>query len=254
MARIDLNSDLGEGFGAWTMGDDTEMLALVSSANIACGFHAGDPEGIMTALHTAAQHGTRIGAHIGYRDLAGFGRRDMVVGQAALYAETLYQIGALQALATAAATRVSYVKPHGALYNRMAFDLPLADVVIDAMQALDPKLALMALAGSPLVAHATARGLQVVQEIFADRGYLPDGQLVPRHQTGAVLHDPEVISARILHYLRTGLMRTVTGEEISLQGQSVCVHGDTAAAVAITRRLREDLTAAGVAITTFDLA
>lgn len=245
---MDLNSDLGESFGAWQMGDDQAMLQIVTSANIACGFHAGDPQNILRVLAQAKACGVAVGAHIGYRDLAGFGRRDLAVSHADLMAETLYQIGALQALATAAGTRVGYVKPHGALYNRMAHDLAHADAVIEAMLALDPELALMALAGSPLVAHAQARGLRVIAEIFADRGYRQDGSLVPRQETGATLHDPAEIANRMIGFVTSGQITAVDGSKIPLKAESICVHGDNPQAVAIARHLRNALAAAGIAL------
>lgn len=251
--RIDLNSDLGEGFGDWRMGDDAAMLSVVSSANIACGFHAGDPEGILKVLRQAAERGVQIGAHIGYRDLFGFGRRDIAVSPDVLQAETLYQIGALQALAHAAGTSVRYVKPHGALYNRMAHDLTVADAVISGIQRLERPLPLMALAGAPVVAHARAAGLTVICEAFADRAYLPDGQLMPRGQSGAVLHDPDVISERMLRLVASGTIAACDGTEIAVEAHSICVHGDNPAAVAIAKNLRRDLEAAGVQIRAFDV-
>lgn len=245
---MDLNSDLGESFGAWRMGDDAAMLRIVTSANIACGFHAGDPQGLLRVLEQAKAHGTAVGAHIGYRDLAGFGRRDMAVAPADLKAETLYQIGALQALARAAGTRVTYVKPHGALYNRMAHDLPHADAVIDGILALDPQLALMVLAGSPLVAHAQARGLRVISEVFADRAYRPDGSLQPRGEEGATLHDPAEIARRMIDFARTGRITACDGTSIQIAAQSICVHGDNAQAVEIARHLRHSMEAEGIAL------
>lgn len=251
MTTIDLNSDLGEGFGPWKMGDDAAMLAIVTSGNIACGFHAGDPSGILRTLQQAARLGVAVGAHVGYPDLVGFGRRAMSPDSADLTADCIYQIGALQALARAAGTRVSYVKPHGALYNTIAHDMRQADAVIAAIRAVDPDLALLALSGAPVVRRAREAGLTVVCEVFADRAYQPDGSLAPRGQPGAVLHDPAEISARMLRLVRTGHIAAVDGNEITLEAQSICVHGDSPDAVAIAALLRADLTAAGVSLGAF---
>jgi UPF0271 protein len=186
MALIDLNSDLGESFGPWPMGDDVSMLAIVTSANIACGFHAGDPAGLLGVLREAASRDVSVGAHVGYRDLVGFGRRNMDPSSAELVADTIYQIGALQGLAKAAGTQIRYVKPHGALYNTIAHDARQAADVIAAIVAIDPALPLMALAGAQIVEQARAAGLTVVCEAFADRAYNPDGSLVSRSLDGAV--------------------------------------------------------------------
>ena len=227
------------------------MLAIVTSGNIACGFHAGDPAGILRTLQEAARLGVAVGAHVGYPDLVGFGRRAMAIEPGDLTADCLYQIGALQALAHAAGTRVSYVKPHGALYNSMARDMRQADAVIAAIRALDPTLALLALSGAPVVARAREAGLRVICEVFADRAYLPDGSLAPRGQPGAVLHDPEAISARMLRLVETGRIAARDGSEIALEAQSICVHGDSPDAVAIAGRLRSDLLAAGITLAGF---
>ncbi|NHF73442.1 LamB/YcsF family protein [Paracoccus xiamenensis] len=248
---MDLNSDMGESFGAWAMGDDAVMLDIVSSANIACGFHAGDPAGMLDTLRAAAARGVAVGAHVGYRDLAGFGRRPMDVPPRELTADVIYQIGALDGLARAAGTRVTYVKPHGALYNTIAQGGAQADAVIAAIRAYDATLPLLALAGSPLVAHARAAGLTVVAEAFADRGYQPDGQLVSRRDPGAVLHDPDLIAARMLRLARDGVIEAQDGSLVPIEAQSICVHGDNPGAVAIARRLRAVFDAEGVALTPF---
>lgn len=251
MASIDLNSDLGESFGPWPMGDDAAMLGIVSSANIACGFHAGDPAGILVTLHEAAARGVTVGAHIGYRDLVGFGRRNMDPLSAELIGDTIYQIGALQALARAAGTSVRYVKPHGALYNTIAQDARQASDVIAGIKAADPALVLMALSGAPIVAQARAAGLSVICEAFADRGYNPDGSLVNRRLPGAVIHDPAEVTARMLKLVQTGRLTAIDGSEITLEAQSICIHGDTPAAVAIARDLRAGLLAQGVTLASF---
>ncbi|MCO5732596.1 LamB/YcsF family protein [Rhizobium sp. SSA_523] len=251
MRDIDINSDLGESFGAWTMGDDAAMLDVASSANIACGFHAGDPLGIFRTLTMAADRRVAVGAHVGYRDLAGFGRRAMVVSSQELRSEVIYQIGALQALAKAAGTCVTYVKPHGALYNAIAFDERQAADVIAAIQAVDPTLTLMALAGSPLIAQARAAGLDVVAEAFADRAYTADGELVSRLEKGSVLHEPEEVAARMIRLVREGVIESVDGKPVRIEAQSICVHGDSPDAVAMARCLRMRLQEAGLTIRAF---
>jgi UPF0271 protein len=251
MVSIDLNSDLGEGFGAWRMGDDAAMLAIVTSANVACGFHAGDPAGILSVLKEAARRNVAVGAHVAYRDLVGFGRRNMEPSSAELVGDIIYQIGALQGLATAAGTAVRYVKPHGALYNIIAQDKRQAADVIAAIKAVDPSLALMALAGAPIVAQAREAGLTVVCEAFADRAYNADGTLVNRHLPGAVLHDPDVIAERTVRMVESGRVTTIDGSEVELAAQSICVHGDTPAAVEIARTLREAFTSRGIPLKPF---
>lgn len=251
MHAIDINSDLGESFGAWRMGEDAQMLAIVSSANVACGFHAGDPAGILRTLAAAAQRGVCVGAHVSYPDLVGFGRRNMDIAPEDLRADVIYQIGALQALATTAGTQVRYVKPHGALYNTIAHHRAQADAVMDAMQAVDKDLVLLALAGSPLIAWASQRGVAVVAEAFADRAYNADGTLVSRREKGAVLHDAEVVAQRMLQLVQTGEIESITGARVRLQAHSICVHGDSAGAVAMAQRVREYLSAAGVHIRPF---
>jgi UPF0271 protein len=249
--QIDLNSDLGESLGAWRMGDDAAMLGIVSSANVACGFHAGDAAGILRTLREAAARGVVVGAHVAYHDLIGFGRRPMDVDSADLVADVIYQIGALQGLARAAGTTVRYVKPHGALYNTIAQNSAQARDVITAIRAVDPSLALVALAGSPLIAWARDAGLRVVAEAFADRAYTPSGALVSRREKGAVLHDAELIAQRMLRLVREGSIEAIDGSQVRVEADSICVHGDSPDAVAIARSVRERLEQAGVAITSF---
>ena len=251
---MDLNSDMGERFGPWAMGDDAAMLAIVTSANVACGFHAGDPAGILDTLRLAAARGIAVGAHVGYRDLAGFGRRPMDIPARELAADVIYQIGALDGLARVAGTAVRYVKPHGALYNTIAQGGDQARAVIDAMLAYDPALPLMALAGSPIVTLARDAGLPVITEAFADRGYQPDGQLVSRRAPGAVLHDPEEIAQRMLRFAREGVIRAVDGQDVRVEAQSICVHGDSPGAVAMARRIRQVFDDAGIPLTPFTTA
>ena len=248
---MDLNSDLGESFGAWRMGDDTAMLDIVTSANVACGFHAGDPAGILETLRAAAARGVAVGAHVAYPDLVGFGRRNMDPTSRELVADVIYQIGALQGLAAAAGTRVVYVKPHGALYNTIAHDRRQADDVITALLSVDSGLVLLALAGSPLVDWARERGLRVVAEAFADRAYTPEGTLVSRRETGAVLHDPDQVADRMLTLVQTGELTAIDGSRVRLQADSICLHGDSPGAVAMARALRQRFESAGVSLKPF---
>lgn len=254
MRTIDLNSDLGEGYGAWSMGDDPAMLEIVSSANIACGFHAGDPLTIRATVTAAAARGVAVGAHVSYPDRVGFGRRAMDVTPAELTADVIYQIGALQGIARAARTRVAYVKPHGALYNTIATDARQADAVIAAIREIDPALVLMGLAGTPILKRAADAGLATVAEAFGDRAYAPDGQLVSRRQPGAVLHDPEAVAARMLRLATEGVIEAIDGSTLRLKADSICVHGDSAGAVEMARRIRETLVAGGIAIAPFTAA
>lgn len=201
---VDLNSDLGESFGSWKMGNDEQILPVVSSANIACGFHAGDPLGILKTLQQAVKLDVTIGAHVSYPDLVGFGRRNMDLSQDELIADVLYQISALDGLAKVAGSKVQYVKPHGALYNTIAKDPVQAEAVIEAIKMYNPALVLVALAGSDLVAQARQAGLKVVSEAFADRAYNRDGSLVSRRLEGAVLHDAEFVAKRVVAMLKNG--------------------------------------------------
>ena len=248
---MDLNSDLGESFGAWSMGDDAAMLDIVSSANVACGFHAGDAAGILSTLKAAKARGVVVGAHVAYRDLAGFGRRNMDVSSRDLVADVIYQIGALQGLAQAAGTTVKYVKPHGALYNTIAQDRRQATDVINAIKAIDSSLVLMALAGSPLIGWARDAGLSVVAEAFADRAYTPSGALVSRREAGAVLHDEALIAQRMLTLVREGVIEAVDGSMVRVEADSICVHGDSPGAVAIARKIRQRFESEGVQIASF---
>ena len=253
MLKIDLNSDLGESLGAWRMGDDAAMLKIVSSANVACGFHAGDAAGILQTLREAQLNRVAVGAHVAYRDLVGFGRRNMDVASDDLVADVIYQIGALQGLAAAAGTRVRYVKPHGALYNWITHDARQARDVIKAIVAVDPSLVLVCLAGSPLIGWAQDAGLRTVAEAFADRAYMPDGSLVSRREKGAVLHDAEEVADRMLRLVREGLVTAVDGSDVRIEADSICVHGDSPGAVEMARAVRARLQAAGVVIAPFAL-
>lgn len=251
MLSIDLNSDLGESFGAWKMGDDEAMLDIVSSANIACGFHAGDPAGILRTVKAAKERGVAIGAHVGYRDLAGFGRRNMDPSSEELVGDVIYQIGAIKGLAAAVGAKVTYVKPHGALYNTIAFDERQGADVISALKQIDPELVLMALAGSPLVEQARSAGLTVVTEAFADRAYQSNGALVSRREKGSVLHDPELVAQRMLQLVKCGTVQSIDGVETKVEAQSICVHGDSPDAVAMAKRLRDVFEANSLQIRAF---
>ena len=251
MPTIDLNSDLGESLGAWRMGDDDSMLAIVTSANVACGFHAGDPAGILATLKAAAARGVCVGAHVAYPDLVGFGRRAMDIASADLVADLVYQIGALQGLAHAAGTRVRYVKPHGALYNTIAHDERQARDVITAIRAVDGKLALVGLAGSRGLALAREAGLRTIAEAFADRAYTPQGTLVSRREQGAVLHDADQVARRMLQLVTEGTLEAIDGSLARVQAQSICVHGDSPDAVAMARATRRTLEQAGVELRAF---
>ena len=238
-AEIDLNADLGEGFGAWRLGDDEALLDVVTSANVACGFHAGDPRTIERTVAAAAERGVAIGAQVSYPDLVGFGRRRMDVAPADLSADVLYQLGALEAFARVAGTRVAYVKPHGALYNRIVEDELQAHAVVDAVARYDPTLPLLTLPGGAAESVATARGLPVVGEGFADRGYAEDGRLVPRSRPDALLTDPGAVVEQAQTLVAARGVR------------SICVHGDTPGAADLLRAVRAALEGAGHTVRAF---
>lgn len=248
---IDLNSDLGESYGSWSMGNDEQILPIVSSANIACGFHAGDPKSILQTLKQAAHLKVSVGAHVSYPDLVGFGRRNMDVAYDELYADVLYQISALQGLAQVAGTSVRYVKPHGALYNTIATNLVQAKAVIDAILAYDSSLVLVALAGSPLIEFARKQGLRVVSEAFADRAYHRDGTLVSRRQEGAVLHDVEMIAERVLDMIKKKGVISIEGEFTPLKADTICLHGDSLGALQMAKVIRQTLVDHQIAIHSF---
>ncbi|QHF23581.1 5-oxoprolinase subunit PxpA [Rathayibacter sp. VKM Ac-2804] len=245
---IDLNADLGEGFGLWSLGDDDAMLRIVTSANVACGFHAGDPSIMLATCRTAAERGVAIGAHVAYRDLAGFGRRELPVGPDELHADVVYQLGALQAVARAAGTEVRYVKPHGALYNRIVHDERQAEAVVAAVRDAAPGLPLLGLASSAVEKAAARAGLPFLREAFVDRGYRADGTLVPRGERGDLLSDPVAVASRAVHMVLEGRVTTATGEDLSLVVDSLCVHGDTPGAVVMAEAVRAALARAGVAL------
>ncbi|OBB97381.1 LamB/YcsF family protein [Mycobacterium sp. 852002-40037_SCH5390672] len=251
MAGIDLNADLGEGFGVWRLGDDDAMLGLVTSANVACGFHAGDPAGLLRVCRSAARRGVRIGAQVSYRDLAGFGRRFIDVTTEDLIADVVYQIGALQAVAHAAGSTVSYVKPHGALYNTIVTHTEQAAAVAEAVRLVDAGLPVLGTAGSAFFDEAARRDLRTVAEAFADRAYRPDGRLVSRREQGAVLADPAAIADRVASMVDSGQVTAIDGTALTLSVESVCVHGDSPGAVQIATAVRGRLEAAGTDIRAF---
>ena len=254
MTSIDLNADLGEGFGRWDLGDDAGMLDIVTSANVACGFHAGDPERLLATLRSAAERDVRVGAHVAYRDLVGFGRRFVDASVSELTADVIYQIGALQGLARAAGTAVHYIKPHGALYNTIATHEAHASAVIAAIRAVDASLPLVVLSGSPLATWAEQAGLRVVHEVFADRAYTPEGALVGRREPDAVLHDADATAERMWRLVVDGRVAAIDGSELAIRADSVCVHGDSPAAVDIARTVRARLEGASVELRPFVVA
>jgi len=250
-APMDLNSDLGEGFGQWTLGDDDALLDVVTSANVACGFHAGDPVILRRVCDRAAAAGVAVGAQVGYRDLAGFGRRFVDVEPDALTQDVLYQVGALEAFARVAGTRVRYVKPHGALYNAIVAHEEQAAAVVRAVVEYDRTLPVLGLPGSAWLRLAAEAGLTVVAEAFADRAYTPEGTLVSRRLPGAVLHDAGEIARRCVAMATGEPIADVEGGSLHLAPRSICVHGDTPGAVDIARRVRSALSGAGVDLTPF---
>ncbi|WP_309109899.1 5-oxoprolinase subunit PxpA [Saccharothrix sp.] len=249
---MDLNADLGEGFGRWGVGDDLRLLGVVTSANVACGFHAGDPVIMRRTCEAAAARGVAVGAHVGYRDLAGFGRRFVDVEPAVLTAEVLYQLGALDACARAAGTRIAYVKPHGALYNALGTHEAQADAVVDAVRAFDPSLPVLGLPGAVWLKRAEVAGLPVRYEAFADRAYTAMGTLVDRRRPGSVLHSAVEIAERCVGIAVDGHVRSIDGHLVRLRVDSICVHGDTPGAVGIARAVRDALTEAGVGLAAMD--
>ncbi|MFI8168640.1 LamB/YcsF family protein [Streptomyces sp. NPDC085931] len=251
MACIDLNADLGEGFGRWQLTDDERLLSVVTSANVACGFHAGDAVTMRRVCALAAERGVRIGAQVSYRDLAGFGRRAMDVPPAELAAEVAYQIGALEVFARAAGSRVAYVKPHGALYNRVVRDEEQAAAVVDGVLLADPALPVLGLPGSRLLELAGKAGLPVVTEAFADRAYTDAGTLVPRSRQGAVITDADAVVERSLGLASSGEVVAESGARIPVRARSLCLHGDTPGAVELARRVRERLESSGVRVEAF---
>ncbi len=248
---MDLNADLGESFGSWTMGDDASMFRIVSSANVACGFHAGDPLTMLDSCRAAFELDVRVGAHVGYRDLAGLGRRSLDMTFDELFGDVLYQLGALAGMAHAVGASVDYVKPHGALYNRIVRDAEQAEAVVAAVHAYDPGLPVLGLPGSAWLTLAEESGHPVFREAFVDRAYLPDGTLVPRTQEGAVLHDTDAVVAQAVRLATRKEVLAIDGTVVPVQADSLCIHGDTPGAVNMAAAVREGLEKAGVEIEAF---
>lgn len=251
MYHVDLNSDLGESFGLYTIGNDEEVLQYVSSANIACGFHAGDPHVMQRTVAMAAAAGVAVGAHPGVPDLMGFGRRKMDITPQEAYAMVLYQVGALQAFTTAAHVPLQHVKPHGALYNMAAKDKALAAAIAQAVHDVNPQLILYGLAGSYLISEGKKIGLQTASEVFADRTYQPDGTLTPRSQPDAMVTDEDLAISRVLRMIQEGVVTAQNGADIPVQADTICIHGDGAKALAFAHKIKTALEAHDVAVRAF---
>lgn len=248
---IDLNCDCGESFGVYVMGDDAAMLDVVTTANVACGFHGGDPEVMANTFRMAKEKGVYVGAHPGFPDLAGFGRRPLPFSAAEIERLVAYQIGAAEALAAYAGHRLTHVKPHGALSNIAMAEADVAQALARATKAVDPRLMFLAVAGTELETAGKAEGLVVAREIYADRAYSDDALLIPRSQEGAVLHEPTAIAGRVLAMVREGALIAASGKRIPLGIDSVCVHADTPNAVVIARAVRQHLIEAGIMLKPF---
>jgi UPF0271 protein len=251
MTTVDLNSDLGESFGAYTLGMDARVLEVITSANIACGFHAGDPEVMRKTVHLALKNNVAIGAHPGLPDLVGFGRRNIAISPGEAYAMMVYQIGALAAFVKAEGAKMRHVKPHGALYNMAAADEGLAEAVAEAVYKVDGELILFGLSGSWMIKKAEKLGLRPASEVFADRSYQNDGSLTPRRQPGAMITDEEASLAQVLGMVKNGTVKTLSGDIISIKADTICVHGDGEHALEFSRRIKERLIAEGVAVSAF---
>lgn len=248
MFRVDLNSDLGESFGRYTLGMDDRVIPLISSANVACGYHASDPVVMEKTIAMAKEAGIRVGAHPGYPDLMGFGRRNMNISPAEAKAYVLYQLGALDAFCRANGMKLQHVKPHGAFYNMAAKDYTLAKAICEGIAAFDRNLIVLALSGGELAHAAADMGLRTAQEVFADRAYEEDGTLVDRRKEGAMVTDEDVAIARVIRMVKEGKVTAITGRDIDIRADSVCVHGDGAKALAFVEKIRTRLTEEGVAI------
>lgn len=248
MLKVDLNSDLGESFGKYKIGCDVEVLKYVTSANIACGFHAGDPTVMRETVKLALASGTALGAHPGLPDLQGFGRRNMTITPQEAYDITVYQIGALQAFARAEGACLQHVKAHGALYNMAAKDEKLAEALAEAVYAVNPEMILFGLAGSAMIMAAEKIGIKTASEVFADRSYQKDGSLTPRNMPGAMITEELSALAQVMDMVVRGTVTTLDGEKIALKADTICVHGDGAKAIEFTKKIRSSLVEAGVEV------
>ena len=252
MRAVDLNSDLGESFGAYTIGMDSAVLHHISSANVACGWHAGDPEVMERTVRAAVASGTAVGAHPGYPDLLGFGRRNMALSPSEARTAVMYQVGAIQAFLRANGAKLQHVKPHGALYNTAAKDMALALAICEGVRAVAPDAIILGLAGSCLLKAAQQLGLRWASEVLADRAYQADGSLVPRSQPGAVITDPDCAIRRAVRMVKEGVVTTADGTELPILAHSICVHGDNPAAVAFVEAIHAALVAEGIKVSKLD--
>ena len=246
--RLDLNADIGESFGAYNLGHDALLMPAITSASVACGFHAGDPGVMRETVALARQHGVAVGAHPGFPDLVGFGRREMRATPREIEDFVVYQIGALAAMAAAQGIRLQHVKAHGALYNIAVRDAAVADAIARATAAVDSSLILFGLPGSQLIAAGRRAGLRTAREGFADRAYRADGTLVPRAEPGAVIDDPETVVSRAISMVREREVRAIDGSRVALEVETICVHGDTPGAAMLASRIRQELIDAGVSV------
>ncbi len=244
--RIDLNCDMGESFGIYTLGHDEEAMPFVTSINVACGFHASDPRNMLRTVRLAKKHHTAIGAHPSFPDLVGFGRRNMGASPEEIRADTIYQIGALWAICRSEGVRLQHVKPHGALYNAAATDVCIAGAIVEAIQAVDPELFMVCMSKSEMVEVARKAGARYVEEAFADRAYTSEGTLVPRSKPGAVIHDIELVAERVLSMVKHRRITSIDGLDIPVNAQTICVHGDTPEAVEMIKLIRKRLEQDGV--------
>lgn len=252
MYKVDLNADLGESFGAYTIGMDAEVLKYITSANVACGFHAGDPLVMQKTLALAKESGTRIGAHPGFPDLMGFGRRNMNISPAEAKAYIQYQLGALMAFAKAAGMKLQHVKPHGAFYNMAAVDEKLAIAICEGIYEVDSELIVLGLAGSKHITAAEKVGLRAASEVFADRGYMNDGTLVPRKMPGAMIYDRQVAIERTVRMIKEGCVESIEGKIVPIKADSICVHGDNPDAIGFVKEIRERLQAEGIEVVSIE--
>ena len=248
LLTVDLNCDMGESFGAWTLGSDAAILPFVTSANIACGFHAGDPSVMKATVRAALKHNVALGAHPGLPDLAGFGRRNLAISAEEAFDMTVYQLGALAAVATAEGGTLHHLKPHGALYNMAATSAPLAEAIAEAVYKVQPELTLYGLANSELTKAGEKLGLRTAHEVFADRTYQADGTLTPRRQPDALISDASTAVAQVLRLVQTGRVRSQQGPDVALRADTVCLHGDGAHALDFAQQLQQALRAAGVVL------